>query len=58
MNDNTKLSVKNYRNIIYKEIEQKKLLEQFIDAKLEINIDPLNNSKQAGSSGKTTTHPK
>jgi len=27
MNDNTKLSVKNYRNIIYKEIEEKKLLE-------------------------------
>lgn len=28
-----------------------------MDAKLEINLDPLNNSKP-GSSGKTTTHPK
>ena len=57
MNDNTKLSVKNYRNIIYKEIEEKKILEEFTDARLEINLDPLNNSKP-GSSGKTTTHPK
>jgi mitogen-activated protein kinase 15 len=34
INDNTKLSVKNYRTIIYKEIEEKKLIEHFIDAKI------------------------
>ena len=33
------------------------MLDDFIDVKLEINIDPINNSKQA-SSGKTTTYPK
>jgi hypothetical protein len=33
------------------------MLDEFINVKLEINLDPINNSKQT-SSGKTTTHPK
>lgn len=34
--------MKNYRSIIYKEIEDKRALEQFIsDEKIEINIHPM-----------------
>lgn len=40
-NDNKKLSIKNYRSIIYKEIEEKKVLEEFTDSKIEINIHPI-----------------
>lgn len=58
MNDNTKLSVKNYRTIIYSEIEEKKLIEDFTDAKLEINIDGIHSSKPGASTSNTTSHPR
>jgi serine/threonine protein kinase len=61
MNDNTKLSVKNYRNLIYSEIEEKSKLDSFTNTKLEINLNLINNnnnSSKQGSSNNTTCHPR
>lgn len=41
INDNTKLSVKDYRNIIYKEIEKKNCLERLKLTSNDIDINPI-----------------